>query len=174
MSTQLTSAPSTRIPRYPTGSYFLRVKAEPKFEISKNSGNRMLVFNLEMIGDVNRNPIISVDGGDYEVSGEEFKSYMLVEQGKTFTFERFLRSCCLVAKQDDLLPKLGEIAFGAEDGMPYRADGTPIKFAGLECLAEIRTKHEDRKDDNGNPLINPITGKAKTFTKHEIGGFDTD
>ncbi len=173
MSTLAPGKP-TSIPRYPIASYYLRVKAEPKFELSKEKQNKMLVFTFEVVGDINRNPIVTVDGNSYEVSGQEFKSWMLVEQNMTRTFEAFLRSCCIVQKDDSLLPKLGDIVFNENDGMPYRQDGTPIKFAGLECLAELGSKSKDRLGDDGKVLINPITGKPKTFVNHEIRGFDTD
>jgi hypothetical protein len=141
--------------RITSGQYTLRIKSEPKFEISKKSGNRMLVFELELVSPA----LIIVDGVETNVAGTEFRSYCVTEQGKTFQYEALCKSAGL--------PTLDLQDFDDNTGLPVG-----ISFTGLEVVAVCKSELVERKNENGEPMIHPRTGEKSVSYRPVIEKFN--
>lgn len=138
--------------RLPRQNYKLRIMQEPEFKNSKK-GNKMLVFQFEIIDPAS----LVIDGAERNVAGIKLTSYVVTEEGKTRTLTELFNALGI---------NLSEVEFSDETGLP---EG--ISFTGMELWAECMSTREDRKDESGNPLMNPNTNKPQQITRYEIKNF---
>lgn len=138
--------------RLPRQNYKLRIMEEPEFKSSKK-GNKMLVFKFEIVDPAT----LVIDGAERNVAGTKMTSYIVTEEGKTRTLTEFFNALGI---------NLSEVEFNDETGLP---EG--ISFTGMELWAECMSTREDRKDEQGQPLLNPNTGKPMQATRYEVKNF---
>lgn len=134
----------------PIGNYKLTIIDEPKYGESK-SKKKMLTIPCEL----SNNDIVETEQGEFDPNGIKLTLWALLEQNT--------RSIEALKKQFDI----GEINVGENDQL-LDEEGTPLVFKGQEFWALCRTDKEERKDGDGNTLINPVTDEPYTTMNHRI------
>ena len=148
-----TSTPTSPL-RLPRDNYTVRCIEEPKFEISKSSGQPMLVFDFEICEPAVKN----IDGVERNIGGTKLgRVYATLTPGKTFKLVEIHRAMGLPLEGLEQNPEGGFIG---------------ITYTGRECWALCKsTKNEQKKEGSEEPLCNPVTGEPLISFKHEAERF---
>lgn len=155
--------------RLPKQNYWLRVLEEPEFKMTKEKLNKegvptsypMLTFKCEII----RAGKQIVDGAEVDLDGLEIKLYVLFFKDRENPDIENSPVLGALHRQAGL-PL--EFQRDAETGLPVNDNGVPISYAGVEFQATCLSEEYINKDDNGEPLKNPITGEVQKGWNYRV------
>ncbi len=133
------------------GVFKIRIKeAKPH---TNPEGNRSIKFDFEIAEPT----AILVDGVDRDVTQLKLRRYCSAEEGKLGQLAALHKAAGLPL----------EIEWD-ENRFPSNVD-----YVGAEMWAELISKADTRKGDDGQPLTNPNTGEALVSYQHDIREFLT-
>lgn len=114
-------------------------------------GHKMIKFKLEIIPrDINTPTIVN----GVQIDGLQVYANSVVTD-KSMQFHNQARA-----------------AFGLNRLEPSEVDqAVAIQFKGLECFALAQGTNESDKSANGDPILDPYTGKPRMVTKRELVEF---
>ena len=152
MSTQVKlTSPTTGPLRIPRDTYKVRIMEEPVFKVSSNK-NSMLLFKFEIVSP----ETLSIDGETRKIAGSEFSLNCMLPPINTFMLEQLHKAAKLPA----------EFSLNEESGLP---EG--ITYTGLEVYAVCKSEEETQLKDDGEPMINPVTGEPMKANHRKIESF---
>jgi hypothetical protein len=163
-------APTSTQVRIPKQNYWLRILEEPEFKMTKEKPNKdgvptsypMLTFKCEII----RAGKQIVDGEEVDLDGKEIKLYALFFKDRVNPEVENSAQVGAIHRQANL-PL--EFSRDEETGLPINDEGVPISYAGVEFQAVCFSDEYTSLDDNGKPLVNPITGEIQKGWNYKVG-----
>lgn len=145
-------------PRIPKGVYRMRIKEEPEASVSK-AGNNMLVFKLEVVSPETAF-LKDKDGNkvEYQVAGKDGKVWATFTDRGNDTLRRIHIAAGFP----------NQFSVHEETGLPLDVTGAPLRYTGVEFPALCDSREEEQRDEDGKPIINPVTGAVVKFYSTQI------
>lgn len=147
------SAESDRVRtgRLPRGNYKVRIIDEPTFKVAKSSGNPMLVFEVEVY-----------EPGEVQIKDETYVTAgikLLIYAAFTVDDETGVEINRTLGKIHKACELPLRFTRHEDTGMPQTDEGTPIRYTGLKLWIQGDSEERIQKDDNDQPLVDPVTGE---------------